>query len=179
MAGNSIWERLSISSVRNLGLPIPRLAPSSMPTECCLPLQCGGMAFAATTKNGGTSRCETNRFRIPISTSRCVDFRVIANAENREVKLQAQIKLLDQVIVVEFFGGAAFERDLAEDNDIAAIGNADGLIEVLFRHQHGERVALLHFGDSIDSAPDENGRKPNGRLVDQEDLRRQHECAAQ
>src|SRR5579859_5431425 len=92
---------------------------------------------------------------------------------------QPQIKFLDQVVVVELVGGAAFEGDLAVDDDVAAVGEAQRLLEILLGHQHGERVALLHFGDGLDGAADQDRSEADRRLVDQEDLRRQHQRAAE
>src|SRR5690349_7885497 len=72
---------------------------------------------------------------------------------------QPQIKLLDQIVVVELLGRAALERDLAVYNDIAAVGDAQRLREVLLRHQHGELVALLELLDLLDRARDQHRRK--------------------
>ncbi len=49
---------------------------------------------------------------------------------------QPQIELLDQVVVVERFGGSAFEGDLAVHDHITAVGDADSLREILLRHQY-------------------------------------------
>src|ERR1051326_158100 len=87
---------------------------------------------------------------------------------------QPEIKLLDQVVVVELVGGAAFEGDLAVDDDVAAVGDADRLVEILLGHQHGERVALLHFADGLDGAADQDRGEADRRLVDQKNLGRQH-----
>src|SRR5438874_10465055 len=51
--------------------------------------------------------------------------------------LQPEIEFADQLVVVELVGAAALEGDLAVHDDIAAIGDADGLVEVLLGHQHG------------------------------------------
>src|SRR5215510_8968691 len=85
--------------------------------------------------------------------------------------LQPQIKLLDQIVVVELLGRAALERDLAVHDDVAAIGDAQCLREVLLRHQHGELVALLELLDLLDRARDQHRRKSDRRLVDQQDAR--------
>src|SRR5579859_2073844 len=92
---------------------------------------------------------------------------------------QPEIKLLDQVVVVELVGGAAFERDLAVDDDVAAVGDADRLVEILLGHQHGERVALFHFADGFDGAADQDRGEADRRLVDQQNLRRQHQRATE
>src|SRR5437588_3654498 len=86
-----------------------------------------------------------------------------------------QIEFADELVVVELVGGAAFEGDLAVDDDVAAIGNADGLDEVLLRHQHGQLVTVLQFLDLLDRALDENRGEADRRLVDQQDLGRRHQ----
>ena len=65
------------------------------------------------------------------------------------------------------------------DDDIAAVGDADGLGEVLLGHQHGELVALLHLADRVDGAGHQDRRQADRGLVDQEDFRRQHQRAAE
>src|ERR1700720_1706866 len=61
-----------------------------------------------------------------------------------------QIEFADELVVVELVGGAAFEGDLAVDDDVAAVGDADGLVEVLLGHQHGQLVAVLQLLDLLD-----------------------------
>src|SRR5204863_10202369 len=88
-----------------------------------------------------------------------------------------QIEFADELVVVELVGGAAFEGDLAVDDDVAAVGDADGLVEVLLGHQHGQLIALLQFLDLLDRALDEDRRQADRRLVDQQDLGRRHQGA--
>src|SRR5262245_41168528 len=90
-----------------------------------------------------------------------------------------QIQLPDQIIVVELLGGFALERDLAVDDDVAAVGDAKRLGEILLRHQHRELVLLLEFPDRVDGAADQHGGEADRGLVDQEDARRQHQGAAE
>src|SRR5215470_18897619 len=90
---------------------------------------------------------------------------------------QPEIKLPDQLVVVELVGGTAFEGDLAVDDDVTAVGDAQRLWEVLLRHQHGELVLVLELLDLVDGAADQHWRQAYRRLVDQEDARRQHQCA--
>src|SRR5438067_10355985 len=90
-----------------------------------------------------------------------------------------QIEFANELVVVELVGGAAFEGDLAVDDDVAAVGNADGLDEVLLRHQHRQLVTVLQFLDLLDRALDENRGETDRRLVDQEDLGRRHQRARQ
>src|SRR6516165_3404186 len=68
---------------------------------------------------------------------------------------QPEIKLPDQIVVVELVGGFALERDLAMDNDVAAVGDAQRLREVLLRHQDGKLVLLLELPDRVDGAADQ------------------------
>src|SRR5580693_9286224 len=91
---------------------------------------------------------EHGLFRKPVSTF-------------RDHALKPEIELLDQIVVVEFVSRAAFEGDLAVNDDIAAVGNADRLGEVLLRHQHGERITLFHLVDGIDGPADQDRRQPD------------------
>src|ERR1043165_2468817 len=141
-----------------------------MPTGCDWPPPCSAAVFADIRRNGGILPCATSRFRTPISTCRC-------NEPRAKLRLQAQIEFFDQIVVVEFFGGSAFECDLAVDNDIAAVGDADGLIEVLLGHQHRERIALLHLRDRIDGTADQDRGESYRAFVDQKNLWRQHQRA--
>src|SRR5262249_28478992 len=92
---------------------------------------------------------------------------------------QPEIKLPDQIVVVELLGGLALERDLAVDDHVAAVGDAQRLGEILLRHQHREIVLLLEFPYRVDGAADQHGREADRGLVDQEDARRQHQGAAE
>src|SRR5947208_3326112 len=175
---NWTWVRRSISSVRNHGPEIRASVPSSMPIACSLQRRCSAAAFAVTARNGGISRCETSHFRIVTSIFRCNDasFAVLPSAGRQ---LQTQIKFFDQIVVVELIGRSALKSDLAVNNDIATVGDPDGLVKILLGHQHGKRIALLHFGNRIDGSTDENRREANRWFVDQEDFWRQHERAPQ
>src|SRR6516162_1384262 len=145
-----------------------------MPIARFLRARWRGEVFAAMPKNGGISRCETSRFPTPTSIFRCGDG--IAWARRHE-RSQTKIKFLDQIVVVELLGGAALEGNFTVDDHIAAISDADRLIEILFRHQDCEGIALFHFGDRIDGTADEYGSKANGRLVHQKDFRAYHQPA--
>src|SRR5437660_3706626 len=140
---NWTWVRGSISSVRNHGPEIRASVPSSMPIACSLPRRCSAAAFAVTPRNGGISHCEMSHFRIVTSIFRCNDasFAVLPSARRQ---LQAQIKFLDQIVVVELIGRSPLKSDLAVNNDIAAVGDPDGLVKILLGHQHGKRIALFH-----------------------------------
>src|SRR5712671_7362315 len=62
-------------------------------------------------------------------------WRVAVQNQQSVFASQPQIKPLDQIVVVELFGRAALERDLAVHDDVAAVGDAQRLREVLLRHQ--------------------------------------------
>jgi hypothetical protein len=94
--------------------------------------------------------------------------RIIQQANDAAVPLTAVVKAADwgsqpeiefpyEFVVVEFLGGAALEGDLAMDDDIAAIGDAHRLVEVLLGHQHGQLIALLQLLDLFDRALNEHG----------------------
>src|SRR5262245_39127260 len=90
-----------------------------------------------------------------------------------------EIELADQVVVVELVGGAALEGDLAVHDDVAGIGDAQRLGEILLGHEHGELVALLELLDGVDSAADHDRAQAHRGLVDQEDARSRHQRAAE
>src|SRR5216684_341937 len=72
--------------------------------------------------------------------------------------LQPEVEFADQLVVVELVGGAAFEGDLAVDDDVAAIGDLDRLGEVLLGHEHAQMVAVLELLDLLDGAAHEQRR---------------------
>ena len=80
--------------------------------------------------------------------------------------LKPQIKLPDQVIVVQFVRRLAAERDLAVDDDVAGVGDANCLREILFGHQHRELILVLQFTDGVDGAADQHRREADGWLID-------------
>src|SRR3954447_19900760 len=90
-----------------------------------------------------------------------------------------QIELADELVVVQLRGRAAFERDLPVHDDIAAVGYAQCLREVLFRHQYGEVVALLELLDLVDGAADQHRSQSDRRLVDQNNAGCDHQSARQ
>src|SRR6266581_782180 len=59
----------------------------------------------------------------------------------------AEIEPLDDVVAFQFVDRCGRDDDLAMDDDVAAIGDPDRLVEVLLRHQHGEADALVQFAD--------------------------------
>src|SRR6516164_646781 len=88
--------------------------------------------------------------------------------------LHPQIELTNEIVVVELIGGAAFESDLAVHDDVAAIGDADGLCKVLLGHQDGELVMLRELLDGVDGTGDQQRRETNRRFVNQQDARAKH-----
>src|SRR5436190_1358101 len=52
----------------------------------------------------------------------------------RSCRLQPQIELPDQLVVIELVGRAALEGDLAVHDDVATVGDAQCLRKVLLRH---------------------------------------------
>ena len=71
------------------------------------------------------------------------------------------------------------ECDLAVHDDIAAVGNAERLGEVLLGHQHGQIEPVLELLDLVDGAAHQDRRQADRRLVHQQNLRRQHQGAAE
>ena len=59
----------------------------------------------------------------------------------------AEIEPLDDVVGFQFVDRARGDRDLAMDDDIAAVGDPDRLVEILLCHQHRQPDALLEFAD--------------------------------
>src|ERR1700758_3425199 len=132
-----------------------------MPIGCGSPREWSAAGFAAIPRKGGSSLCAMNRFPAPISMCRC---------NSCQSRLQTQIELLDQIVVVKFFGGLPFECDLAVDDDIATVGDPDRLVEILLGHQNRQRVALFHLRDCIDSAVHENWGESYRWFIDQKNL---------
>ena len=67
-----------------------------------------------------------------------------------QVPLEAQVKFADQIVVVEFGGRFPFEGNLAVYDDVAAIGDANGLREILLSHEHGKLIVVLELLDRIE-----------------------------
>src|SRR5882672_8075110 len=64
--------------------------------------------------------------------------------------LEAHVQLVDQLVVREVLARAALVLDLAVHDHVAAVGDADRLVEVLLGHEDGEPVALLQLPDLVD-----------------------------
>src|SRR5438132_6216367 len=69
------------------------------------------------------------------------------------------------------------EHDLAVHDDVAAIGDADRLVKVLLCHEHGKAVAVFQLFDLRDRMRHEDRRKPDRRLIDEQELGRGHKGA--
>src|SRR5262245_41567779 len=70
----------------------------------------------------------------------------------------AEIVVLHQRILLQLLHRAAVEHDLAMNHDVAAVGDADRLVEILLRHQDGQSVAALELADHVDGLHYEQGR---------------------
>src|SRR5262247_2416346 len=69
-------------------------------------------------------------------------------AITREVgRLHAEVVLLDELVLAKLVRAPALELDLAVHDDVAAIRDLRGLVEVLLRHEHGELALLLELLD--------------------------------
>src|SRR5207248_7720661 len=110
--------------------------------------------------------------RLPLKELPMPDLDLIKQGEQGErfPCSKPQIEFADELVVVELVGGAAFEGDLAVDDDVAAVGDADGLNEILLGHQHGQLIAVLQLLNLLDRALDEHWGETDRGLVDQEDL---------
>ncbi len=88
-----------------------------------------------------------------------------------------EIELLDDVVGVEFGHGLRRNRDLAMHDDVAAVGDADRLMEILLRHKHGEPELVLQVADGGDGLRDQQRREAHGRLIHQQQAGRRHQRA--
>src|SRR5499425_3505481 len=87
----------------------------------------------------------------------------------------AQVVLLYEIVLAELPRVAAFELDLAVDDDVAAIGDLGRLIEVLLSHEHGQLPLLLELLDLGNDPAYQDGGQPHRRLVHEEDAGGGHE----
>src|SRR5262249_26363194 len=92
---------------------------------------------------------------------------------------KAEVEFADELVVVELLGVAALECDLAVHDHIAAIGDADGLVEILLGHQHGQREAFFQLLDLVYGAADQDRGEVDRGLVDQQNARRRHQRPSQ
>ena len=63
------------------------------------------------------------------------------------------------------------------DDDIAAVGDLDRLVEVLLGHQHGQPVLVLELLDLGDHPADQDRGEPDRGFVDQQQPGRRHQGA--
>src|ERR1043166_3388722 len=64
----------------------------------------------------------------------------------------AEVVVPDELVPLELRDAAPFEHDLAVHDDVAPVGDADRLVEVLLSHQDREavlRLELLDLGDGV------------------------------
>src|SRR4029077_2725162 len=89
----------------------------------------------------------------------------------------AEIEPLDDIVRFQLVDRTGGHRDLAMDDDVAAVGDPDRLVEILFRHQPRQADALLEFADLRDGLRHQQWRQTHRRLVDQQQARRGHQRA--
>src|SRR3954454_3202458 len=94
-------------------------------------------------------------------------------------KSKSEIQTLDQIVLRKLLARVPLELDAAVDDDVPAVGDADRLDEVLLRHQDGEPEAALQLLDLSDHLRDQERGESDGRLVDEQDLRRRHQRAGE
>src|SRR6516164_9632391 len=146
--------RKRASSLRVTGCPMPK---RMMPPLFSSPLPLRRPYYRSPSprrRRGSGGSAETWTTGFPLSRERRRKF-----TASRVLVSQPQIEFPHQFVVVELLGRAALEGDLTVDDDIAAVGDADRLVEVLLGHQHGELVALLQLLDLFDRALDEHWRQ--------------------
>src|SRR5258708_10946285 len=72
---------------------------------------------------------------------------------------ETHVELVDEIVVGELAARAALVFDAAVDDHVAAVGDADRLVEVLLRHEHREPAAFLELADLVDGAAHEERRQ--------------------
>ena len=90
----------------------------------------------------------------------------------------AEIEPLDDIVASQLFDRIGRNDDLAMDDDVAAGGDPDRLVEVLLRHQHREAEMPVEFADLADGLRYQQRRQPDRRLVDQQQPRRRTSARA-
>src|SRR6267378_3932111 len=96
----------------------------------------------------------------------------------RSLSRGAKVVVLHERVLLELGDRSAFEHDLAVHDDVAAVGDADRLVEILLGHQHCEPVAFLQLPDLGDGMRDQDRREPHRGLVHQQEPGRGHQRAA-
>src|SRR6266850_4936957 len=96
----------------------------------------------------------------------------------RSLSRRAKVVVLHERVLLELGDRSAFEHDLAVHDDVAAVGDANRLVEILLGHQHREAVALLELLDLGDGMRDQDRREPHRGLVHQQQAGRGHQRAA-
>ena len=62
---------------------------------------------------------------------------------------------LDQFAVAQFLEIAPVESDFSVHDNVAAVGDAAGLVEILFRHEYSEAESPPEFGNDINGLGNE------------------------
>src|SRR4029450_7182276 len=111
----------------------------------------------------GHSRAHPPTLRVPGNPRRYAT--VARGALADPALLHAQIVLLHELVLTQLVGATPLELDLAVHDDVAAVGDLGGLVEVLLGHQHGETPLVLHLLDLGDHPGDEDrGQTDRGLL---------------
>src|ERR1700720_932326 len=87
----------------------------------------------------------------------------------------AEVEPLDDVVASQFVDRAGCNDDLAMDNDVTAIGDADRLIEVFLGHEHAQAETLIEFADLGDGLRYQERRQAYRRFIDQQKAWRRHQ----
>ena len=74
--------------------------------------------------------------------------------------LPAEIVALHKLVLLEFGRAATVKHDFAMDDDIAAVGDADCLVQILLSHEHGQAPAFLQLPDLVGHLGHEEGLSP-------------------
>src|ERR1700736_6249143 len=82
------------------------------------------------------------------------------------------------VAVCEELAPGAGERDLAGLQDIAAMGEPQGVMRVLLDQEHRYLLLLVDLADHLEDLLDDERRQPQRGLVEQQQARPAHQRAA-
>src|SRR6185437_10802094 len=74
---------------------------------------------------------------------------------------------------------AALERDPADLEDVRARGCLQREVRVLFDDEHGQALALVQLADDAEDLRDDPRREAERRLVEEHELRAEHQRAGQ
>src|SRR4249919_1520330 len=74
-------------------------------------------------------------------------------------------------------GARALQRDAPDLEHVCAARGAERELRVLLDHEHGETLLLVQVAEDSEDLPDDERRQPEGRLVEEQEPRPQHERA--